>query len=619
MGLGLLIAGLWRVQVLNAQRYRDTLEDQAVRTVRLPAVRGRILDRNGTALAENQPSYNIELYLAELGKIFHEQYLRIRPAGRLTRTNVEHFERLARYEVVSNVVLQISSSLDRPLVLPEKLFSHHYEELRALPFPVLDNLEPSQVARFVERPAGVPGVELEIEARRAYPFHHAAAHIVGTLARDNSSAEGEDADFHYRLPDVRGLTGIEARFDRELRGRAGAKSMMVNRLGYRQNETLQSVPEPGQNVVLTLDLAIQAAAEQALTTTTFGTNTRGAAVVLDAQNGDILAMASAPTFDPNLFLGRISTDEWLHLSDKHLRPLINRATQENYQPGSIFKIVIGLAGLEVGTLKPDEVIHNSGSIMIGKRPIADQAAPGDYAFRRALAQSSNTYFITQGLRPGVLQKIIELGQKLHLGERADIMPRQETRGNFPSHKDVISSAWRDGHTANLCIGQDKIDVTPLQMAVMTAAVANGGKVFWPRLVQRVEPLDPTSGDEPTVFPAGRVRDELGVRPENLQLVRDAMLADVEDRNGTGREVWIPGFRISGKTGTAQVEQDGKIVDHITWFVSFAPAENPRYAVAVMVESGASGAKTCVPITKQIYQAILKRFPVEKGPKVAVAD
>jgi len=625
-GLVVLLAGLWYVQVLNAQRYRDTLQDQAVRTVRIPAVRGRIFDRNGVALAENRPSYNVELYLAELTKVFHQQYRLIRPAGRLTRVEIEALERRARFDVVSNITFQVGASLNRPTLPNLADFARHYDGQRALPFPVLHNLQPDQIARFVERPPAVPGLELEIEAHRTYPFHEAAAHVIGMLRRDNSSAEGEDADFNYRLPDLRGITGIEGRFDSTLRGRAGGKRMMVNRLGYRQSESLQSAPEPGRNVVLTIDLALQTAAERALTTTSFGTNTRGAAVVLDVTNGDILALASAPTFDPNLCIG-MSRDYSSYLNNTATRPQIVRATQEKYQPGSIFKILVGLAALEAGVLNPAETVHvepnptkpGLGVIFVGKRKIEDTVPPGDYNFRRALAQSSNAYFVHQGLKPGVLQKIIELGQKLGLGQSTDTLPRQETRGSFPSHRDALSGAWRDGHTANVCIGQGDIDVTPLQMAVMTAAVANGGKVFWPRLVDRIEPLDASLGEQGTNFPPARIRNELGARPENLQVVRDAMLADVEDARGTGRDVWIPDFKISGKTGTSQVEQGGKIVDHITWFVSFAPAHSPKYAVVVMVESGATGAKTCVPVAKQIYQAILKRFPQEKQVKVAGAN
>ena len=610
-GLAILLGGLWYVQVICAQRYQETLQDQSVRTVRLPAVRGRILDRNGVALAENRASYNVDLYLAELSKPFHEHYLRIRPTGKLTRAEREHWERVARYQVVSNIVLNLSSSLDQPRWLNERHFNRHYDEVRALPFTILPNLQPVQIARFVEKPPGIPGMELDISPLRLYPHHVIAAHLLGTLRRDDSSAEGEDADFNYRLPDYRGLTGVELAFDRDLRGRAGGEAMMVNRLGYKQSKSTHNAPEPGQSVVLTIDLAIQTAAERALVTSSFGSETRGSAVVLDVQNGDVIAMASAPSYDPNVFLGRIRQEDWDALNHPVLRPLINRATQENYQPGSIFKIVVALAGLEQGTLDPREVIHNPGFYQLGKRRIDDTVATGDYDFRKALAQSSNTYFITQGLRPGVLQRMIALGQKLHLGERTEILPRQETRGNFPDQRD-IAVGWHPGLTANLCIGQDRIDVTPLQMAVMTAAIANGGKVFWPRLAARLEPAEVGGAETAKEFPIGRVRDDLGVNPANLAVIREAMLADVEEPRGTGHAAWISGLPIGGKTGTSQIEQHGKVVDHTTWFVSFAPVDAPRWVVVVMVESGASGGKTCAPIARHIFLALQKRFPANQN-------
>ncbi len=605
-GLVVLLAGLWYVQVISAKRHQEDLLNQSFRSVRLPAVRGKILDRNGIPLAENRPSYNIDLYLAELSREFQDEFRRLRPPGKLARAEREAWERQARVQVVSNIVLRVSSALGQPRAFNERQFVRHYEELRALPFPILENLQPAQVARFVERPARVPGVELETEPLRIYPGGTSVAHLLGTLNRDNSSTADEEAFFNYRLPDFKGETGIEAVFDTALRGKAGGKSMMVNRLGYRQSETLQNAPEPGQNVVLTIDAGIQLATESALVSI-YGTNTRGAAVVLDAQNGDLIAMASAPTYDPNLFLGHISHEELAHLLDPKTRPLINRAMQENYAPGSIFKIVVGLAGLEQGTLDPTNIVHNPGYFMVGRRAIEDRAAPGDYDFRRAFSHSSNTYFIHQGLKPGVLQRILALGRQLHLGERCELLPRQETAGDFPNAKTLALASWQQGDTANLSIGQGAIAVTPLQMAVMTAAVANGGRVYWPRLVDRLEPAAPGTGEPTTRFEVGRLRDELHVSANNLEIIRQAMLADVEDRGGTGSLVAVPGLHIGGKTGTAEIEHNGRIVDKNAWFVSFAPVEKPRYVVVVMVEGGASGGKTCAPIAKLIYQAIQKRF------------
>ena len=355
-------------------------------------------------------------------------------------------------------------------------------------------------------------------------------------------------------------------------------------------------------MVLTLDLRVQQAAENALVRR-IGAAARGAVVVMDVRDGDILALVSAPAFDPNKFIPQISQPDYARLTDPITRPQINRATQENYAPGSIFKTVVGLAALEAG-LNPKEPIYSPGHIIIGRRYIHDLAAPGDYDFRRALLKSSNTYFISNGIRAGI-ENIIRLGQRLHLGERAGLPTRQETAGVFPTPK-RIKSNWFDGDTANICIGQGEISVTPLQMAVLTAAIANGGKVLFPRIVDRVEAQDPALGDRPVVFPRSPVRDELGVQPRNLEILREAMLADVEDPEGTGRSAAVPGLRVCGKTGTAQVmDERNRIVGHNLWFISFAPYENPRYAVVVMVEGGGSGGGTCAPVAHDIYEVIQK--------------
>lgn len=611
-GFCVLLGGLWYVQVFSSKRFAESLEDQAVRTVRIPAVRGRILDRNGQPLAENRPTYNVELYLAELGKHFHTEYLRIRPASVRTRAEREQLEWAARYSVVSNITAQVGEWLQQPRVIDQKKFQRHYNEVRALPIPILENLNASQVARFAERSGVFPGLDLEIQPLRVYPHGSLAAHVLGALRRDDSSQEEEDAFYHYRLPDWKGITGMEAAFDNQLRGTAGTKSMMVNRLGYRQQETVLRAPEAGDNLVLTLDLKLQQAVERALVTPMFGALTRGAAVVLDVQNGDVLAMASAPAFEPEKFMGRISEDDWAALNHPQLKPQLNRATQENYHPGSILKMLTGLAALEMETLDPQAIYNveadptrpGRGCIHVGNRKIDDTVAPGPYNFKKALMHSSNAYFIHQGLKPGVLQKMIMLGEKFHLGERTGILPRQETAGDFPDQTDLVRP-WQPGDTANLCIGQGKVSVSPLQMAVMTAAVANGGKVFYPRLILRLEPSDPQFGEKASQF-AVRLRDDLGVKPEHLRLIHEAMLAEVEERGGTGTEAIVPGLKIGGKTGTAEVEHAGRIVDKTTWFASFAPVDRPKWAVIVMVESGASGGKTCAPVARKIYQALLDR-------------
>jgi penicillin-binding protein 2 len=609
LGMGALFVGLWYVQVISHRHYAENQKAQSFRTVRIPGIRGKILDRNGVPLAENQPSYNVSLYLDELRDQFKEEWLRSRPKAKLTRGQSFSLEAQARYRVVNKVVQHLGAGLDEPMALDYGQFLKHYTNQLALPLLVLTNLAAPQIARFQEQSASAPGLDLEVQPLRVYPYRTTAAHVIGFLVHDNSSAMDEDAFFNFRLPDYRGVVGIEGTFDQELRGKAGMKSVLVNSLGYRQSEYVWTPAEPGRNVILTIDLAIQKAAENAMG------NLKGAAVVMDPNNGDLLALVSNPAYNPNIYIPRLTPEEARKLNDYELRPQINRATQENYRPGSIFKIAVALACLEAG-LNPDEKIFNpsnpaepgKGHIVIGRRSIKDTAPAGEYNFRRAFIRSSNTYFITNGLRYGV-QNIVRIGQRLHLGEATGLPTRQEVRGNFPSPQD-LKRGWSMGDSANLCFGQGKIDVTPLQMTVMVAAIANGGKVLWPRLVERVEPQGPVMDEEEVVsFPPKPPRDYLGVHPLTLQIIRDAMLADVEDNvEGTGKAAFIEGFRICSKTGTAQVkDMEGTTVDYTTWFASYAPFGSPRYVVLVMTEGlGHSGGGTCAPIARKIYEAILKQ-------------
>jgi penicillin-binding protein 2 len=648
-GLGILLAGLWWVQIVSAREYEANLETQSFRTVRMPAVRGKILDRNGMALAENRPTYNVCLYLEELRDLFDAAYsndvvrakveLKLQAAAeekklnrKLTKDEKKQFllstkarnllRPQARYEVASNLIVQISSRLREPLPLDQILtnFERHYETRLALPFVVRTNLSFVEIAHLEEQSANLTGVDLEVQSTRYYPFETTAGHILGSLKRDDSSVEGEEAFFSFRLPDFRGIVGIEAGFDKQLRGSAGAKSVLVNNLGYKQLENIWNPPEPGQNVTLTLDLRIQQAAERALEN--HGPDTRGAIVVMDVHSGDILAMASSPTINPNYFVQGFPRGEWQRIND--LRAEINRATFENYQPGSIFKLVVAMAALEAG-LDPERTFRVEANpnkpghsiIYVGREAFRDTVPPGEYNFRRALKLSSNSYFITNGIRTGI-ERIVKLGQRLHFGERVGLQTRQDAPGHFPSLEQV-THGWHDGDTANLCIGQGVVDVTPLQMAVMTAAVANGGKVLWPRLVSKIESQDPTSSEAPIVFESGRVRDELGVKPRTLEVLRDAMRADVEDFDGTGKQARVPGMSICGKTGTAQkMNVHGDLEEYWTWFASFEPLEAPKYAVLVMVEGGASGGSTCAPLAGKVYEAIQECERSGHGTNIVLA-
>ena len=647
-GLCILFAGLWWVQVVKAREFQNHREAQAYRTVRLPAVRGKILDREGRVLAENRARYNLCLYFDDLNEQFKKEYERIRPVKiaasgppfwkfwssaktmqtnrvKLKQNQIDVLTWQARGNVASRAVAEISRQLGEPLTLDLKKFIRSYEQERAMPFTILSDLNDEQIARFHEKYSGGLGAELVLQPVREYPNGITAAHLLGVLRKDDKSLDGEFSFYDYRLPDYVGATGIEGKFDAELHGHAGLESVLVNNLGYRISEDVETPPQPGADVILTIDLDLQRAAEKALQGK-MGDKINGAVVVMDVRNGDVLAMVSSPAFDPTSFAQGISTEEYQQIQD--LEAEKNRATFENYAPGSIFKPVVALAALDNG-LNPFEIYRvqanpakpDRGCIYIGKRKIEDTAPPGDYDFKRALIHSSNSYFIWFGLQTAHVENIVTLGKKFRFGERTELFANQETKGDFPTTTQVLKrSGWTDGETANVCIGQGAVDVTPIQIAVAYSAIANGGTVFWPRIVSQIKPQDFSTLDSATNFPAAQVRDHLGVKPRSMKILHDAMFADVQGNEGTGRKAAVTGLNICAKTGTAQVQDErNRLTGHNYWFASFAPAESPHYAVVVLVQSptlGGSGGDNCAPIAHDIYEAILKK---ESAPKTVARN
>lgn len=638
LGLAILSAGLWYLQVISAKRYQALFRTQSFRTVRVLAVRGRILDRNHQPLADNRPSFNVSLYLEELRDQFeleyrdrvYRDYTNSSRNAKLTRALRDSLQREARYRVVSNLLFAVSSTIHEPRLLVASDFHKYYDSRRSLPLPLVSDLSPIQVAQFVERTAPEPSLALEVQPHRFYPHKTAAAHLLGHLRRELKPPEDEEISFRFWVPDFVGVKGLEWAFDDYLRGKAGVKLVVVNNMLYRHSEEIRDEPEPGRNVVLTLDLPIQLAAELALQRHgPQGPNTRGAVVVMDPQNGDLLAIASAPSFDPNEFMGRISEERWASLNDTNFFPMFNRAAYGTYAPGSVFKIITGLACLEAG-LDPEEVYSSKGYFQLrpGGRTWRDTAGAGEFNFRRAFYLSSNPYFQNHGVKTSGARKIIEVGNRFKFGELTGVIRGLEARGYFPNADNVEKrdgSRWMDGDTANLAIGHGEIEVTPLQMAVMTTAVANGGKILKPRLVAAIEPQDTNGGGDVIRFPAGEVRGELNAKPEHLERIRSTMLDDVEyqepvsGRWGTGHPAAVKGLKIAGKTGTAQRLENGRFKEYITWFVSFAPFEDPRYVVVAVVEGGGGGGVTCGPIARDIYQAILNRDRTASGKNTPLAE
>ena len=598
VGIGLLLAGLWYVQVTTALVYIKDQKTQSMRTVRIPAVRGSILDIHGRPLAQDKPTFVVNAYLEELRHHFREEWRNSQTEHELNKTESGQLEIAVRHRVVSRFTekLNLNQSID---ITPKQLQTH-FSEKRALPLAVINNLSQTNIARFAENSWKVPGMELEVMPKRYYPSL-AVAHIVGHLKRKNHD-DNRVFQYNYHLPDYEGKLGAEKTFDQYLCGQPGTRAVQVNNMGYRQAESMPVAPTSGSNVFLTLDRSIQESAMKALEK---GLNISGAkagaVIVMRVNNGNITAMVSAPVFDPNQFTPGISHSLWNHYLTNRPSALPFRATQKRYPPGSIFKIISGLALLENG-LDPAKHIQCRGSYRIGRRTINCTANPGLYDFKRAFKHSCNSYFIHHAVtnKHGI-KHVINMGKQFHLGERTGLLPEQETAGQFPSLKN-ISRGWSAGDTANIAIGQGPITVTPLQMTLMTATIANGGTIYHPRIIDRITPSNTTNTKPSINFPQSVIRSQLFVRPGNMDIIREAMYADVADPEGTGHAARIEGYNICGKTGTAQTGRGRKI----TWFTSFAPYEQPDYAVVVMVENGASGGKTCAPIAKEIYEALISR-------------
>lgn len=643
-GLLILVGGLWWVQVIMFHTYTESGHNQSYRTVRIPAVRGKILDRKGLVLAENRPSYDINLYIEELRPLFAAEFKRIRPRKkpakqpvfwkrwigvkspktvpvRLSASNLAELNREARFAVVSRVVNEVSEIIGAPIEINEEKFHKHYVGLRALPMTIYSNLQTNRLARFLESPSIPPSIDLETQPMRHYPNRKMAAHVLGYLGKDVSSQAGELSSFNYRLRDYKGKIGLEGVFDADLRGKAGVKNVLVNNMGYRQTESIWTPAEAGKDLVLTIDLQIQKAAEEALYEPAPNKPKiiRGAVVVMDARNGNIYALVSAPAFDPNQFVPAITQSEMDVLNNKTNFTMVNRVTQGQYHPGSIFKIMTALACLETGVLSEtnlNEPFYNPGYFQIGRTKISDEAAPGHYDFKRAFIKSSNTYFIHYGLLAG-FPAIQRVGMEFQFGQYMRLPTKQNQNGNFPSPKwlDDRGKYISDGDTANLTIGQGYIDVTPMQVAVSIAAVANGGTILQPRIVDRILTQTEHGAAEPEILPS-TIRGKLSAAPKHLALIRQVMREDVGNPVGSGRLAEIPGMEICAKTGTAENKpfSGGSVTRKDVWFASFAPLSNPKYVVIVMVEGGVFGGTTAAPIAKKIYQAIQKQDPSTFDPR-----
>jgi penicillin-binding protein 2 len=453
------------------------------------------------------------------------------------------------------------------------------------------------VAKVEEWKLELPGVIVEVEPQRAYPTSRFAAHLLGYVreASDEQMKQGR-----YRRGELVGQTGLERLLDEFLRGRDGGERIEVDAMGRPIRIVQQTEPHPGAEVVTTIDRRVQEAAEKAME------GKAGAVVVMDPRNGDVLALVSTPAFPIDAFTGNIDRAAWVRLVQDPLHPLLNRANQAQYPPGSVFKIILMAAGLQEGSITPMDRVHCPGHFEYGGRTWKDwkKEGHGSVDLRRGIAQSCDVYFYQQGLKIGAAA-IAKYAKAFGLGAVTGIDLGTEKAGLIPEPKprvkgDKKSRAWTGGDTLNMSIGQGAVLVTPMQVARMMAAVANGGVLWKPRLVQRIE--RPEQG---VVFrDPGQVNGHIELSPVVWALIREGLWAVVNDW-GTGGQAKIPGLDVAGKTGTAQIIANSKSErgeDH-AWFAAFAPVKEPQAVVVVLVERGGHGGDAAAPIARKIFNAI----------------
>jgi len=463
----------------------------------------------------------------------------------------------------------------------------------------------------------LPGVVVGVAPARQYPFGDLAAHLVGYI-REISAEQLKSANYSgYRSGDMVGQSGIESSLERYLRGERGVQAVIVNALGNKIGEAYVQPEIPGSDVFLTIDRKLQKAADDAMV------GKRGAVVAMNAKTGDILALSSAPRFEPAVFTGEISKDVWSDLTDPKEYKLSNRALQGAFPPGSVFKIFVAAAALSEGVTDTKEETYCPGFLQFGKRAFRchKHSGHGSADLYEAMVQSCDVFFYTIGQRLGVDRIHYYARDLFGFGEPIGLAGIEESVGLVPSTKwkeayfrNPQDKKWYPGETLPVAIGQGAVSTTPVQVARGLAAVVNGGKLLKPRVVRRVAASD------------GRVLEELSSAPEIsrvididpwiLQELKRSMLGVVEDKRGTGHAAALPEtskIRVGGKTGTAQVSsrESGVIAEDHAWFAGFGPAEDPEIVVVALVENGGHGGAAAAPIARQIF---MQYFNVPEPPK-----
>lgn len=592
-----LAGRMYYLQIVEAEKYRTLAEENRINLRLLPPPRGRIVDRFGVPLAVNQQNFRVLL--------------------------------------VSEQARDVGSTLDALatiIPLTEQDRQRVIREVRRkrsfVPVTVRENLSWQEMARIQVNAPDLPGIVIDEGLARYYPFAEQAGHVLGYVAA--VSEDDLTGDPLLELPGFRiGKAGIEREFDLALRGKGGTSQVEVNALGRVIRELSREEGEPGAEVGLTLDSRLQRVAFESLG------EESGTCVVMDVMTGDILALASTPAYDPNAFNRGLTPDEWKTLVGNPKAPLTNKPIAGQYAPGSTFKMVVALAALEAGVIKPEQTVYCPGHMTLGNARFHcwKRGGHGHVNMTDALKHSCDVYFYEVAKRLGV-DRIAEMANRFGIGHETGINLPGERPGLMPTRawkEAALGDIWHKGETLIAGIGQGYILTTPLQLAVMTARLANGGIAVTPRLTKREILPDGSLADHPV-----REAADMGVSRSALQIVQRGMWEVVNGSYGTAWRSKLPEELgvMAGKTGTAQVRRITKAEreagvfknEDLPWerrdhalFVCYAPYDAPRYAVAVVVEHGGGGSTVAAPIAKAVMEETLRRDPSRQGPEVAADE
>jgi penicillin-binding protein 2 len=595
----LLPARLWHPQIQQGDQYASLARNNRVRSLDIAAPRGNVIDRKGREIVTNRPSFNV-VWVREDNRVDDEL---IKKTASILEMDI------------SELLARTRRMVGTPGHIPIRL---------------AEDLDWNKVALIENSRMDLPGIKIEVVPQRVYHYGNLASHVIGYLGEISQQELENAADDAYRSGDMVGKMGLEKLREKDLRGQKGRHCTEVNALGFEQRNLTGEEPLPGNDLQLTLDVDLQQTAEQLM----MSEEKAGAVVAVEVNSGRLLVVASSPVLELDKFLGGISGKNWREMLNNLRHPLINKIIQGQYPPASTYKIVTAAAGLAEGVITPDSLVYCPGAYRFGNRTYRcwkHDGGHGSVNLKRALSESCDVYFYQIGQRLGV-SRIAAYAGHLGLGRKTGVEMEHEKSGLIPTpdwKMKTYGKPWQEGETLSIAIGQGFDLVTPLQLTMMTAAIANGGTLYKPGMIEMVRNPDGTVVEQ---FKP-EVMDRFEGQGHNLQIIREGLIEAVNGPRGTARKAQIKGIIVAGKTGTAQVvrlkqykhlkEEDipYQYRDH-AWFTCFAPAEAPEIAVTVLVEHGLHGGSAAAPIARAVlekYFAGRLHKTAEPGAAVPAAE